>query len=232
MLDAEIFSAAHRRPHARLVVTHGPNKGQVFAVRGSGTTIGASAECGVTLPDRAVRPLHARIVKEGSRYRLVSTEGVHGVLLNGKQVRAALLNINDRVQIGDTLLQFRMHYDPPTADERSREEMLKHRYQRRSVICIAGEVVNRIPLRREKVILGRESTCGVVLKSPFVSRRHAAVIYSADGYMLRDLSSTTGTFVNGDQVSEHPLTTGDEVQIGSFLFRFDGSSLERVSPRL
>ena len=228
--DAEVFSTSHRRPHARLVAISGADKGRVFKVRGNGTTIGSSKDCGITLSDERISPLHARIVKEGARYRLVCPEEGRDVRLNGRQVRAALLEIDDTLVIGESVLQFRMHYAAPTAYERSRDEMLKTRHQRKSKVYIRGEVVNRVVLGANEMIMGREDKCDVVLKSPFVSRRHVWIVPVQDGYLVRDANSTTGTFVNGEHISEHNLRIGDEVQVGSFLFRFTGSALERNMP--
>jgi pSer/pThr/pTyr-binding forkhead associated (FHA) protein len=67
----------------------------------------------------------------------------------------------------------------------------------------------------ETVLLGRSRSCDLPLRSPDASRRHAEILLAGSGWMLRDLDSTNGTFVNGQRVSERPLRTGDRIEIGS-----------------
>jgi pSer/pThr/pTyr-binding forkhead associated (FHA) protein len=67
----------------------------------------------------------------------------------------------------------------------------------------------------ESVLLGRSRSCDLALRSPDASRRHAEIVPAADGWIVRDLDSTNGTFVNGQRVSERALRTGDRIEIGS-----------------
>ncbi|HEY6328280.1 MAG TPA: adenylate/guanylate cyclase domain-containing protein [Blastocatellia bacterium] len=62
----------------------------------------------------------------------------------------------------------------------------------------------------------------VVLKDEKISRRHALIKHQQDGdrYVLVDLSSINGTYVNGTQISEHALDDGDEISIGPFLLSY------------
>jgi pSer/pThr/pTyr-binding forkhead associated (FHA) protein len=72
------------------------------------------------------------------------------------------------------------------------------------------------PLRAgEAVLIGRSRSCDLPLRSPDASRRHARIEPAADGgWLLRDLDSTNGTFVNGERVSERLLRPGDRIEIG------------------
>jgi predicted component of type VI protein secretion system len=63
--------------------------------------------------------------------------------------------------------------------------------------------------------LGRDD-CDVVLSDPEVSRRHAFVGESADGFTIEDLGSTNGTFVNGERIDgARALRSGDEIRFGN-----------------
>jgi len=52
------------------------------------------------------------------------------------------------------------------------------------------------PRGGEPVVLGRESS-DIVLRDPAVSRRHAELYFDNGRWMVRDLESSNGTFVNG-----------------------------------
>jgi serine phosphatase RsbU (regulator of sigma subunit) len=68
---------------------------------------------------------------------------------------------------------------------------------------------------------GRGLDVDVRLDDLMVSRRHARLLSGDDGrYLLEDLASSNGTFLNGEQVTDQWLTDGDEIQIGETTFMF------------
>jgi hypothetical protein len=81
----------------------------------------------------------------------------------------------------------------------------------------------RIVLGDQPVRIGRLSDCGVQLNDPNVSRHHAEVRPSGEGFTIADLGSTNGTKVNGARVSERALRDGDEILIGATKIHFDAS---------
>ena len=69
-------------------------------------------------------------------------------------------------------------------------------------------------LLQEEIFIGRRSDSGIVLRDPYVSRRHAKLVKNEGGFTLFDLDSTHGTFVNGLQIQEQRLKEGDCIQLG------------------
>jgi len=63
--------------------------------------------------------------------------------------------------------------------------------------------------------IGRSPDNDIQLIQEAISRRHAEVGPSIDGYLVRDLGSENGILINGEQVDERVLNHGDIVQIGS-----------------
>jgi len=76
------------------------------------------------------------------------------------------------------------------------------------------------------VNIGRREGNHVVLRDKRVSRTHAQLRKTPSGYVLLDLNSTTGTFVNGLRISQYSLHKGDVVTIGSaqLIFAFDDAT--------
>src|SRR4051812_16096131 len=70
------------------------------------------------------------------------------------------------------------------------------------------------------VLIGRSRRCDFVVADPSVSRRHALLLRSRDGWTLYDLGSTNGTRVNGWRVERAALRQGDEVELGALRLRF------------
>jgi two-component system cell cycle response regulator len=86
----------------------------------------------------------------------------------------------------------------------------------------------RYPLRDKPLMLGRGDDCDIRIPDNSVSRRHARIEPSADGYVVGDLGSTNGTFVNDTQLAAPaPLQDGDYLRVGNCLYRYlTGGNIE------
>jgi hypothetical protein len=70
------------------------------------------------------------------------------------------------------------------------------------------------------VTAGREPDSDLFLDDVTVSRRHAELRRMASGWLLRDVGSLNGTYVNRQRIEEVALSPGDEVQIGKYRFAY------------
>ncbi|HEB97998.1 MAG TPA: ATP-binding cassette domain-containing protein [Thiotrichales bacterium] len=75
-------------------------------------------------------------------------------------------------------------------------------------------------LDRPECTLGRLAGCEVRLDHRSASRRHARIVQVPEGWVLEDLGSTNGTFVNGRQIERHLLRAGDRIGIGEYEILF------------
>src|SRR5262249_21356411 len=69
-----------------------------------------------------------------------------------------------------------------------------------------------VPLEEDRVVLGRQETCNIVLNVPAVSREHAVIRRIQGQYHIEDLKSRNGTFVNNQEVTV-PLLLKDNDRI-------------------
>jgi pSer/pThr/pTyr-binding forkhead associated (FHA) protein len=77
----------------------------------------------------------------------------------------------------------------------------------------SGKVVE---LTQRELVIGRSAPAGLIIIHPKVSRRHARLVYQQGNYILEDLGSTNGTFINGQPVrGPQVLTNGAEIQLGT-----------------
>jgi len=81
-----------------------------------------------------------------------------------------------------------------------------------SEIIIMSE---RIELDKETVSIGRDDSNDIVLNYTQVSRHHAIVKETDEGYMIHDLQSSNGTFVNGKRIDSCLLQDYDQIQLGA-----------------
>ncbi len=75
-------------------------------------------------------------------------------------------------------------------------------------------------LESDVVTVGRSDDSSVVLDDVTVSRHHAQVERTDRGWVLRDIGSLNGTYVNHERIDVVLLAGGDEVQIGKYRFVF------------
>lgn len=75
---------------------------------------------------------------------------------------------------------------------------------------------SRFLLDADMVTAGRHPDSDVFLDDVTVSRRHAEFRRSGNGFVVRDVGSLNGTYVNRDRVDEVSLGNGDEVQVGKY----------------
>jgi len=73
---------------------------------------------------------------------------------------------------------------------------------------------NVLPLVAAEVLIGRKGDADVVVTNQHVSRHHAKLVRTEDGYCVQDLNSTHGTFVNENRVEQHLLKNGDRISLG------------------
>ncbi|MGB9792636.1 MAG: FHA domain-containing protein, partial [Thermacetogeniaceae bacterium] len=74
----------------------------------------------------------------------------------------------------------------------------------------------------DSILIGRGLDCAVKLPDPYVSHHHARIFKAFDVYMVEDLRSKNGTFLNGRRVvAPEPLKKGDRLKIGETVVEFN-----------
>jgi len=94
------------------------------------------------------------------------------------------------------------------------------------LICEARHLYGEdVCVQQVPFLLGRHSDCNHQIWHPMVSRRHCEIRQNGDTFLIRDLKSSNGTYVNGRPIrDETPLKEGDEVRLGCVAFRVSFSN--------
>jgi pSer/pThr/pTyr-binding forkhead associated (FHA) protein len=79
-----------------------------------------------------------------------------------------------------------------------------------------------VALHGEKLTIGRLKDCDICLQDANVSREHAQLVRTAEGWEIRDLDSTNGTIVNGHPVTAASLNDGDTIEVGASRLVYHG----------
>jgi serine/threonine-protein kinase len=83
-----------------------------------------------------------------------------------------------------------------------------------ALVGVKSETNENYPINGE-VMVGRDRTCSIVLSHPAVSRKHAKMTFSGRDWLLEDLKSANGTYVNNTRVERANLKPGDVVRFGA-----------------
>lgn len=151
-----------------------------------------------------------------------------GVQLSERPV--VTLSLDDRLRLGEFGVAARTLSKGPsraTASKQTQRAGTKPSEQRRSNTTASHRVAylsldgERTELSQPKLLIGRSHDCDLVIDSPNVSRQHAEVRRTEDGWALLDLRSTNGVVVNGRRVrGTTPLRDGDLVLLGDSELHF------------
>jgi pSer/pThr/pTyr-binding forkhead associated (FHA) protein len=79
---------------------------------------------------------------------------------------------------------------------------------------------SRFLLDKEVTTAGRHPDSDIFLDDVTVSRRHAQFTRTGDGFVVADVGSLNGTYLNRERIEQAPLSNGDEVQVGKFRLLF------------
>ena len=88
------------------------------------------------------------------------------------------------------------------------------------VVRSGSQAGTSFALQGQVTRLGRHPDSEIMLDDITVSRRHAEIVRTDGGYVIRDDGSLNGTYVNAQRVERAALGQGDEIQIGKFRLVF------------
>ena len=78
---------------------------------------------------------------------------------------------------------------------------------------------------KEEVLIGRDEGCDIQISSRAISREHCVIERTSEGLVLKDLDSSSGTFVDGSRITSIDLKSGMEARVGPAILRFYEASL-------
>ena len=98
----------------------------------------------------------------------------------------------------------------------------------RLILVFNKQVISDYPFAKESIGIGRSEENDIVIDNLAVSGFHARIDRIGDTYILTDLQSTNGTFVNDKKVVSHKLQHRDKIMIGKHFLFFAMSKAEQA----
>jgi len=88
-------------------------------------------------------------------------------------------------------------------------------------IYFSGQEQGNFALDQPRMVVGRDEGCAIRIDNLGISREHCAIFARGPAFVVQDLGSSNGTFVNSKRITEHFLNDGDEIVIGvKYALRF------------
>jgi pSer/pThr/pTyr-binding forkhead associated (FHA) protein len=216
---------------------------QQFPLTGASTRIGAGADADVALPGDAALGVQAvieRTSNESVAIRRAAPQAqvrVNGVLLGPEPTP---LMHGDKVEVAGLELRFADDAQRGATQYVSMDAISSLAGARRPGIArptaaSGGRLVSLVDGKEYTVpsgglVIGRDAGCDVVIAKTEVSRRHAEIAPTEQGYVVKDTSSN-GVFVNGERVKgSQRLARSDVIRVGGEEFRFYADVLAAAPP--
>jgi ABC-type multidrug transport system ATPase subunit/pSer/pThr/pTyr-binding forkhead associated (FHA) protein len=205
--------------------------------------VGRSQDVDLPVLDTSVSRRHFRVVRKGSQFAVEPLSETNPLLCDGRRIAG-----EHRLAHGMTIRAGTVDFvfltedpaseppDRPPVPQPSFGQTTAHPPQSRqdeTVFQPAGAPVakaitpNTTFALGASIIIGRDVVrASVCLPHAQVSRLHAQVARGSGGYVITDLNSANGTFVNGGRVDTPTLLkTGDKIVVGPYVLYFDGATL-------
>ena len=157
------------------------------------TSIGRSRSCDISLKKYGtVSRFHAVLALRKDGWFIFDTDSKTGVYVNGKQIRhAAKISDGDTVSFGNAVMKFASHGYGVEAE---------------------GEEAQAVDFTNATRLVNLADKSAYDLNGSCLTK---------DGWMIADLNSENGTYLNGELVFDaYPLYDGDVITIGSYSFMF------------
>ncbi len=88
------------------------------------------------------------------------------------------------------------------------------------VKLVDGKPTEDYRITEERIFLGRAPSSDIVVDDDLVSKQHAAIYFKNGEFIIDDLNSKNGTFLNGELVERAKLSDGDIIRLGETEFIF------------
>jgi len=101
------------------------------------------------------------------------------------------------------------------------------------ILTFKKQIIRKFPFVTDTITIGRRPENEITIDNLAVSGHHARIDKTGSDFILTDLQSTNGTFVNSKKVVTHTLKHGDNITIGKHVILFLESEKERAeTPKL
>lgn len=174
--------------------------------------IGSDSSCDIRISNNRVSRNHCQVIfSKENGLKIVDLNSSNGTYLNGIKLKAGntySLNLKDQVQLAGV-----SGIIISVGSENTQSKGLE---DQKNIL----ELFNNTDM----IIVGRDSSCDLRINDTRISRRHASIKkITNDKFLLKDLDSLNGIYVNGSKVNgSRTISKKDNIFLGKYLLKIDG----------
>jgi pSer/pThr/pTyr-binding forkhead associated (FHA) protein len=188
------------------------------------TSIGRAKSSDIIVDSAMISRSHAVISRRKKGWFISDTNSKVGTFVNGEPaVKRTRIYDGDTITVANREYTFIAPNAVRDSDDNSHHDVANTVAHKESLKCsltdnATGEVY---PISNYVLDIGRSASNDIVIDDPRVSRYHASVKHTGEGWFVVDKDSTAGTGLNGYRVNDkEALSDGDVIQVLSHRFTF------------
>ncbi|HEV8592466.1 MAG TPA: FHA domain-containing protein [Pyrinomonadaceae bacterium] len=204
--------------------------------------LGRDPSCDVVIEPNAamVSRNHAHIGFKSGEYVVADNNSFNGTFVNDRRLSEPVkLQHGDEIRLGTGGPTFRFSSTsrsdlataepvavavPPKAKAKADPKTMVFKLGNRNekTATADAELIRTVPFgAKNELTIGRAESNDIPLDGLQISNHHAKLIRSGNDFLITDLNSTNGVFVNGERISKRVVSKSDDMRIGSFSLRID-----------
>lgn len=204
--------------YGKLVVVEAGGSPKEYLLAKETITVGRAYDNDIILSDPKASRYHGEFRRTDGQYEIVDLGSTNGTRIGSERIQRRVLPDGTTVRIGASELRFQMSaagVPPPAREETGTIEITLAEIAVPRLVVYAAGKTREVLLGAKPVTIGRGPENEIVIDEPKVSRRHARIEKEGDEFLVVDLGSTNGSWVQGERVQRRLLQDNDTVQIGS-----------------
>jgi len=198
-------------------------------LKGDLISIGRDPSSDIQLLEGDISRTHAVIVWNSGGYSIID-KSTNGTLVNGNLIESHRLQPDDIVKIGDWNITFKANTDEQARKtiikDISPTKVLKYEAKKKELLTETMELTAVPPQGSKKTYTVKNASIGtadsndiVISTDPYLSSRHCQIKSTDEGFVLEDINSTNGTFIDDRKIKTAVLSKKCEFTAGRTLFR-------------
>ena len=203
------------------------NPQNYYETRKESFLVGKSKRCEIVIGDPRISDVQAKVGTKDNRY-FIKNLGPQPISVNGHHTGGQFLNNGDELALGESkfVIQLDKTEKQPSGSSPMEEKTMVLETQNEEslgprLVCTTSAGKSKvIPLKLQKLIIGRSNEATLKLLHPSISRKHCVIEKRDSGFFVRNISTTNPLYVNDRSISEQRLFSGDKLQLGTFSITF------------
>lgn len=188
---SQIFDSAHE------LKAESPGSKTITGIS-KAVTIGRANDNDIIINDPYISSHHAVIKVQNGKLTIQDLGSMNGTFVNRNNITTADITFTDDIQLGSYKLSL----------ERFRNYFYEIKDEKISNVSFnLAEGTNRI---------GRAQDNDVIISHPMISAHHAVIIKSGNTFIIEDLNSTNGVYINGKRIHRESFSSSDKVTLGVY----------------